>query len=125
MLFRSDGTIPDAVLKEKGFDVGVQVFVDSNVIWEITKLVGDQKVVELKRVNEAEVNETNQAATKTKKQEVVQIQRTDLLSKHKVFIAPKLEFLSGYPNPAEQKQLLRTIIEGHVKQGVYQREQRR
>ena len=32
----TDGTIPDAVMKEKGFNVGVRVFVDSNVIWEIT-----------------------------------------------------------------------------------------
>ena len=55
-------------MKEKGFNVGVRVFVDSNVIWEITKLVGDQKVVELKQVNEAEVKQTSKASAKTKTQ---------------------------------------------------------
>ena len=114
----TDGTIPDAVLKEKGFDVGVQVFVDSNVIWEITKLVGDQKVVELKSVKEAEVQKTSKASAKTKQGNVVEIHRADLLSNYKVFIAHKLEFLSDYPNPAEHKQLLRSIIEGQVKQAM-------
>ena len=46
------------------------------------------------------------------------IHRTDLLSNYNFFTAHKLEFLSGYPNPAEQKQLLRSIIEGQVKQAM-------
>jgi hypothetical protein len=106
-----DGTIGDPELKARGYAVGTMIRSSSGSIYKITRLVADLKSVETMLTDDQGV-----AAEGGPKP--VEIRRTDLISNYTIYMPPKMELLTSYPCPSENKTLRKSIIEGQVKQAM-------
>ena len=113
-----DGRVPDDIIKSKGFEVGVQI-TNQKDVYQIVSLMGNMTTVQVKQIVDDNVDAHAKGRKKKEKLEdqgeLIEIARNELLSAYSVYIAPKLELITGIPAPSANKAFMNAIIEGQVK----------
>ena len=104
-VINKDGMVSNVALKSKGFVVGVQIENVEGVVYEITNLTDDQKVIKAKKIKDDGDDD----------EDVVEIIRTDLLSSYVINKDTKVVLVLGYASPAENKAFMISCIEGQLK----------
>lgn len=100
------GRIQDTELAAQGFKVGTcvrQLKDDSDIHFEITSLGSNEVVVHARRSSDSEI---------------VEIKRSDLLSTYIVKDVKQTLVVEGCPSPANNKSILRAVLEGQLKNAM-------
>ena len=102
-IINKDGMVSNFALKIKGFVVGVQIKNEQGV-YEIANLTDNQEVIKAKKIKD-----------ECDDDDVVDIVRTDLLSKKVINKDTKAVLVLGCTGPAENKVFVISCIKGQLK----------
>ena len=118
-----DGSISDSILAQKGFVVDKKVarISDPNTPWILRALHPNQQTVILEEI--VEEDDEKSEKSKNKKEEeykptTLDVDRSELLKLWQVFVQAPTIFLTDFPDPTTNNDLIIDIVKGAVKQAM-------
>jgi hypothetical protein len=121
-----DGSISDSILAQKGFVVDKKVarISDPHTPWTLRALHPNQQTVILEEIVEKQSEDDEKSEkSKNKKEEeykptTLHVDRSELLKLWQVFVQAPTIFLTDFPDPTTNNDMIIDIVKGAVKQAM-------